>query len=231
METPRSTRTPLVRTVTAALLSLLVLGALSGVAAAHDDAGEMTITKVEQTGPTTVAVEVGLVYTGDGHLAEDATVTALLTGPEGETVGPVDLTRQGDGTSLYAAEVQVTAPGTWTVAVTSTGPTAEKSGAVEVEAAPATEPDGSTTSSTLLTEAEDEQVFTTQGSAEDQGDDAADEAEDDGRLSPVLLVVAVAVLAVLLAGGGLLVVNRRGAGSAHDHTHDGPPPPDQMPQV
>jgi len=224
------TRTVLARLVASAALLLVASVAGAGVASAHDDEGQMTVTKVEQTGPTTVAVEVGIVYSGDGHLAEEAKVSARLTGADGTVVGPVDLDRQGESTSLYAAEVQVPAPGTWTVDVSSTDPAAEATGAVEVEATPDTGTDGSTTSSTLLAAEDDEQVFTTQGGEESTDEDAdASGSDDESGVSLVLVIVVVAVAAVLLAGGGLLVVNRRGAGSAHDHTHDGPPPPDQMP--
>ena len=119
-------------TLLAALALVLVAG--TSPASAHGDEGELTLTKVEQTGPTTVSIEVGIVYEGDGHLAEDAQVSATLTGPDGATVGPVDLTRSGDTTSLYQAEVEVPAQGDWAVAVTSTEPAGEVSGSVTVAA-------------------------------------------------------------------------------------------------
>ena len=132
-------------TLLAALALVLVAG--TSPAAAHGDEGELTLTKVEQTGPTTVSIEVGIVYEGDGHLAEDAQVSATLTGPDGATVGPVDLTRSGDTTSLYQAAVEVPAQGDWAVAVTSTEPAGEVSGSVTVaaQADTATDDEPSTT--------------------------------------------------------------------------------------
>ena len=76
---------------TAAAIAALALG--TGTAAAHGDEGELTLTRLETTGPTTVEIEVGIVYEGDGHLAEDATVTASMTGPAGAAVGPLAMVR------------------------------------------------------------------------------------------------------------------------------------------
>src|SRR5690606_2855111 len=89
-------------------------------------------------------VEVGIVYTNDGHPAEEAEVAAALTGPDGTSVGPVTLERTSG--SLYSAEIDVPGPGAWQVSVTSTTPTAQGGVTVEVAessettAAPDTEP-------------------------------------------------------------------------------------------
>jgi hypothetical protein len=68
------------RRLTAILAALAALATLYAVqarpAAAHDDDGQMTVTVAEPAGPDQVRVEVGLVYTGDGHLAEEAVVSA-----------------------------------------------------------------------------------------------------------------------------------------------------------
>ena len=68
-------------------------------------------------------VEVGIVYEGDGHLAEDATVTASLTGPAGLRSVRSPWCAPVATTSLYAVSADVT-PGDWSVKVTSTDPPA-----------------------------------------------------------------------------------------------------------
>jgi hypothetical protein len=190
---------------------VLVVG--SGTAAAHGDEGEMSVTRLEQVGPTTVEVEVGIVYEGDGHLAEDAQVSATLAGPGGASVGPVQLERTGEATSLYVATVEVPAVGEWTATVTSSEPTAEASQAVTVaEQAPATTKapattvaDASTTTTEAPAEVDAEPVTATQ-SAEDE--------ESSSNLA--LLVGASLVLAVIVIGGAVLVARQRAAKDAAD---------------
>lgn len=188
---------------------VLVVG--SGTAAAHGDEGEMSVTRLEQVGPTTVEVEVGIVYEGDGHLAEEAQVSATLAGPGGASVGPVELERTGEATSLYAATVEVPSAGEWTATVTSSDPTAEASQAVTVaEQAPATTEapattaaDASTTTTEAPAEVDAEPVTATQ-SAEDE--------ESSSNLA--LLVGASLVLAVIVIGGAVLVARQRAAKDA-----------------
>ena len=211
---PRSLRSILLLpAVLAAAVALVWAGAAP--AGAHDDAGEMDVTSAVQSGPSTVRLEVGIVYVNDGHLAEDATVTAELTGPDGTTVGPVTLTRVDDSSSLYGADVQVPAAGSWAATISSTEPTATASAAIEVaeDTAPPAGEDGAdggddaeATPSTLL-EDEDEQVFTTQG-AEDA---AAEDEDDDGSSATLWIVLGVVAAVVLIGGGAVLATRRRGA--------------------
>lgn len=186
----------------------LVLVATTGTASAHSDVGELELTKFEQTGPMTVEVEVGIVYEGDGHLAEDASVSATLSGPGGATVGPVELTWAGEGSSLYAATVDVPTLGDWSVAVTSTEPSGQVDGSLTV----AEQADTTTTEATTTTVAP-EAVSEAPEPVTVDDDLAADEdaAEDDG-VSPAVIVIACLVLAALVIGGAFLVARRRGAG-------------------
>jgi hypothetical protein len=201
--------------VLSAVVALVtIVGA--GTAGAHGGEGELTVTKVEQTGPTTVAVEVGIVYENDGHLAEDASVSATLTGPDGASVGPVELARTGDTTSLYAASIEVPGPGDWKVAVTSTEPEGSAEGTVAVVA----DADTATTAAPPATEAPTTAV------AEDTTDDSdaavtaepltttAAAEDDDGGSSTGLIVGASLVLAVLVIGGAVLVARSRAAKDA-----------------
>lgn len=182
----------------------------AGTAAAHGDEGEVTLTRLEATA-TTVEIEVGIVYEGDGHLAENANVIASLTGPEGAAVGPLQLERTGETTSLYAVSTEVT-PGDWAVQVTSTEPTGEVSGTVTVvdEPVAATDQDPATDATAT---ADDPAV-----------DDGADEpvafdgeaavtgaapVQDDGGSNTALIVGLVAAAVVLIGGGVAIARNRR----------------------
>ena len=212
---------------------LVVLGVGSG-ASAHGVEGEMTMTKLEQTGPTTVHVEVGIIYDGDKEPAEDAKVEATVTDADGNAVAPVDLLRVDNRSSLYAADVEVTGPGTWTIEVTSTEPSGVADALIEVVAqdapVPGTEPttDPVETSTSVVEEGPGDQVMTTDGTAE-AAEPVTNVVETSSGENAVLLIVLGVVLVLALAAGGLLVLRRRGAGSAHDRTDDGPPPADQMP--
>lgn len=191
------------------LLAVLAVVLLVGAspAAAHGDEGELTLTKVEQTGPTTVSIEVGIVYEGDGHLAEDATVSATLTGPDGATVGPVDLTRTSDTTSLYQATVEVPAPGDWSVSVESAEPAGEVTGSVTVA-------EQADTSSTTAAPTTTEAPVTSEVAPEPvtlSEDAAADEDAEDSGLSPAVVVGACLLLAAVVIGGAFLVARSRSA--------------------
>lgn len=189
----------------AAAVSLLALAMLSPAASAHGDEGEMELTRLEQVGADRAKVEVGIVYANDGHLAEDATVSAELTHDDGTLVGPVDLLGQGEGTSLYGATVDLPAAGTWSVAVTSIGPDASVEGTlVVVDAPPTTEAPTTeapttaapTTEPPATTDADD-----TSGVSPPTDDLAA--AVDDGDGTTLLIVVLIALAVIALAGGGV----------------------------
>lgn len=198
----------------AVIVAVLGVGALP--AGAHGAEGELTLTKAEQTGPTTVEVEVGIVYANDGHLAEGADVSATLTGPDGATVGPVELTRTGETTSLYAATVDVTAVGEWSVAVTSTEPTGTTSGSVTVVEgfAPATTaPEAPATTAPPGTEAPasvDDAPTTEEASAD------GDIGDGDGFPSAAIVGASLALFAVVLVGGVLVARRRARAEAATD---------------
>lgn len=178
----------------------LVLAGTTSTAAAHSDEGELELTTFEQTGPRTVEVEVGIVY-ADEHLAEDATVTATLRGPDGATVGPVDLVRTGDTTSLYGATVELPAPGDWSVDVTSTEPTGQVAGAVTLseQATTPSQPTASTSTPTTV------------APSSLPSEPVADpDAEDDSGVSATTVVLACLVLAAIVIGGAFAVARSRG---------------------
>jgi hypothetical protein len=186
----------------------LVLVATTGPVSAHSDVGELELTAFEQTGPTTVEIEVGIVYEGDGHLAEDATVTATLSGPDGATVGPIELAWAGAGSSLYAATAEVPVIGDWTVAVTSIDPAGAVDGSLSVveQAATTTTEAPTTTSAPSTTADAPEPVTLDDELAADQ------DTADEGGVSPAVIVIACLALAALVIGGAFLVARSRGNG-------------------
>jgi hypothetical protein len=109
---------------------LLTLSLLASPALAHGDEGEMTVTVAEQSGPNAVTIEVGILYSDDGHLAEEAVVNALLTASDGTTVGPVELS--GITGARYGAEVTVHTFGEWSVVITSENPSAQAQAIITV---------------------------------------------------------------------------------------------------
>jgi hypothetical protein len=194
-------------TLLAVLVAVLV--ATTAPAWAHGDEGEVTLTKFEQTGPTTVDIEVGIVYEGDGHLAEDAKVTATLTGPGGASVGPVELARTGDDTSLYAASVEVPTSGEWNLTATAQEPEGEATGSLTVtESTPTSTVDPSTTAPPT-TEATD--ATADDGAVAITTQQDVDEEESDDGLSPAVIVGACLLLAAVVIGGAFLVARARNA--------------------
>ena len=115
---------------------LVVLLSIPALASAHSEEGEITLTKTDQIGPTTVYIQAGVVYKGDGHLAEDAQVSATLSSASGATVGPTVLT-PGESTgadsagvtaALYEATLELPSAGEWSISLTSQNPSAQTDG-------------------------------------------------------------------------------------------------------
>jgi hypothetical protein len=209
-------RASILRSVLLTGAAVLTLLAGTGVASAHGDEGELTVTKLEQVGPTTIAVEAGIVYEGDGHLAEDAEVTATLSGPGGATVGPVQLVRTGESTSLYAATVEVPAAGDWSVEVTSTEPAAEATQSISVteQAAPVS---STTTPTDDAGDAAGEDTSTTAADELDAAPVTATAADDEESSPNLTLVVGASlVLFAIVMVGAVLVARQRAAKDAAD---------------
>jgi len=176
------------------------LAALSAPAHAHGDDGVITITDASATG-TRVHVAIGLTYANDDDLATEATVSAVLTGPAGEKVGPVSLPRTGDG-AVYQADIDVPSSGSWSVEVDSTGPTAKATATVDVTAPTSTTEPVPTTAQL----APSTTLGTTTTTPASDGTTAADE-DDDGN--GVLIGVLVGAGVLLLGGAGYAVARSR----------------------
>lgn len=170
-------------------------------AGAHDDTGAMSVTATDVGDGTTIRLDVGLVYSSDGHHAGAADVTATATGPAG-SVGRVPVPHVS-GEERYTVDLVVPAPGDWTVTVTSTGPDAEGTAAVTVAAT--TVP---VTTTTLVTTTPEP---TTTEPGRDEADDLVGVTmESDPEGGRVATVAAIAVGgAAFMAIAGVVIARRR----------------------
>jgi hypothetical protein len=176
-----------------ALALVVLLAASPPPAGAHSEAGEMTVIVAEQVG-SAVRVEVGIVFTTDGRVAEEATVTATLSDPAGSTVGPQALARISGG--RYGADVPVSAGGPWTATVSSTDPAASAEQPVTVE-----EPVATTTSAPVAT-------TTTTGAPSTDLASSSTESPSGGTSPWVWVAVAVVALALAVVAGVAVGVTR-----------------------
>jgi len=207
MSTMRSLPSRALRPVLAAALAALAFALLTAApAAAHSDAGEMTVLRAEQTGPSTIEVEVGIVY-ADEHLAEEATVSVTATSGDA-TAGPVTLEGGGAGSSIYRGSLEVPSPGEWSLQLVAENPTADATATVSVVEEVAT----TTTEAPTTTAAEepDTSIDAEGPAASDDGEDAAAN-DDDDEGSSALPIVLIVVAVVLVGGGAAAVMARRRA--------------------
>ncbi len=209
--TGRSAGTLPSRLLAGLVLSAVLVAATSwfgtSPAAAHGDTGEITVTRAEQTGPNQVELEVGIVHSDDAHLASEATVSATLAGPAGDTIGPIELTQVEPESSLYAAQVDVSGPGSWAVTVESTNPTGSAQAEIDV-----VQSDETTTTETPST------TTTVEATADGTNSVTAtplDATAEDSSSDSRWLLIGAAVAAVALVAIVTLAL-RRNAGDAHD---------------
>lgn len=122
------------------VLALLLVGNVER-AAAHGDDGAMDVLASRPSGDASILIEVSIPFE-DGDLAENAVVTATLTGPDSR-IPDVPLPRTSSLTASYAADIEVPRPGTWLIALRSTSPVAEATVQVQVRGdSAATAPEG-----------------------------------------------------------------------------------------
>lgn len=201
-----------------AIVMTLTVGA--DLAGAHGDTGEVTVTRAEQSGPDRIDLEVGIVYGDDGHIAADATVTATLLGPSGDSIGPVTLQRVDPNSSLFAGEVEVSGPGSWTVQIDSANP--EGATSAEVDVLQDAAGDTTTTEAPASTEApaNTEAPATTEAPVDGAADEPLDAVADDGSTGgdDRWLLIGAAVAAVALVGIVTLALRRNGDGVPDDDT-------------
>lgn len=200
---------------TVAIAALLTV--FGGNAAAHSDGGSMQIITLEQTGPLTVTIEAGVTFANDGHLAADAAVQATLSGPGGESIGPIALQGGGEGSGLYLAEVVLPAPGPWSAEVTSSNPSARADGEVQVSAEAGGTPDvppGAVTDQPVDPEVStlDAPTATAPAGGSDVDDIAEGRAVDgDGDTAEdrSIGIIVIAVGVVVVIAGAVFAISRR----------------------
>ena len=98
------------------------VGAAAGVDAAHDGVGVLAVEARQPASALEVGYVVRLSWSGDGHPANGAVVTAHVVGTEG-FVAPTTLVPH-DADGRYAGTLAFPGPGVWTVRFTSKGPEA-----------------------------------------------------------------------------------------------------------
>lgn len=97
-------------------------GAAAEADATHDGVGVLVVEARQPVSPLEVGYVVRLSWSGDGHPANGATVTAHVVGTEG-IVAPTTLVPH-DADGRYAGTLAFPGPGVWTVRFASIGPDA-----------------------------------------------------------------------------------------------------------
>jgi hypothetical protein len=216
-------------------MALVTLGA--NPAPAHEGAGTLVVLSATPTDASSVRYEVSLVFTADGHPANDSTVTAVID-PAPDGFLPVTLER-ADADGVYAGVVTFPAPGDWVVRFTAVTPAATVETTQPIAppvttTTPTTPPPDPTTTATTgtslappVTDTPDTGAPATDGGATEAGiattpgtaagDDDSSLAEipgtendsGDGGGTATAVVAVVAVVAVAGAAVILLRARRR----------------------
>jgi hypothetical protein len=181
-------RLTLAALVTAA--ALLAAGP-AGPAGAQEDSGEIELEAVHPAGQSLHFI---VRVTESGDPANDASVTAEAVSVSGESLAPVDLTRDDDD-GHYSGPIEFPSAGLWTVSFTSTNPDGTLEVDQEVELSPTTSA-GSDNQVTVGTEGE----FAPEDDGTGGSGQAADEGGDEEDGLPVWLIVLAAVVVI---GGAL----------------------------
>jgi len=196
--------------------SALLLAAPAGPAGAQEGSGEITLEAVHPAGSSLHFI---VRVTDDGDAANDASVTAAAVSLSGESLDPVDLTRDDDD-GHYSGPVEFPSAGLWTVRFTSTNPDATLEQTQEVDVSAGTVPDGG--SGATVEETDPDGDF----AAEDDGtgDSAQAEGDEEEEGIPIWLVILAAVVVI----GGVvaaLALRSRGPGSPGDGGDEAEPEP------
>lgn len=175
-----------------AAAALLAAGP-AGPASAQESEGEIELEAVHPAGQSLhfiVRVSEG------GDPANDASVTAAAESLSGESLTPVDLTRDDDD-GRYSGPVEFPSAGLWTVRFTSTNPDATLEVDQEVELSPSTTAGSGDDQVTVGTEGTGGE-FAPEDDGTGDSAQAADDGEDTGL--PIWLIVLAAVVVI----GGVL---------------------------
>ena len=184
-------------------------------AAAHEGGGTLTVESAESTDSGSVRYVVRLIWNNDGHpaAAADTTMTAVPVGADGTAQTPVTLDPVDDD-GRFAATVEFSSPGAWTVRFTAITPEATLEVPQQIDPPPTT-----TSTAAPSTTSSEAGVPTT-------ATDAPEDEDEDGEASKAGTIVFVAVMLVLAAGAialGRRQRQRRQAGTETSETTEGQP--------
>lgn len=160
-------------------------------AAAHEGGGTLTVESAESTDSGSVRYVVRLIWNNDGHpaAAADTTMTAVPVGADGTAQTPVTLDPVDDD-GRFAATVEFSSPGAWTVRFTAITPEATLEVPQQIDPPPTT-----TSTAAPSTTSSEAGVSTTATDAPEDEDE-----DEDGEASKAGTIVFVAVMLVLAAG-------------------------------
>lgn len=197
-------------------VAVAVLGPASP-AAAHEGGGTLTVESAEPTDTGSVRYVVRLIWNNDGHpaAAADTTMTVVPVGADGTAQTPVTL-EPVDDDGRFAATVEFSSPGAWTVRFTAITPEATLEVAQQIDPPPTT----TSTAAPSTTSSEAGVPTTATDAPEDEDED------EDGEASKAGTIVFVAVMLVLAAGAialGRRQRQRRQAGTEASETTEGQP--------
>ncbi|UDY35418.1 FixH family protein [Dermatobacter hominis] len=197
----------------AALVALVPGLVAAPTAGAHGDEGVLSVVSATPSG-TSSTVTVQLVYEGDGHPVDGATVTVVADDGAGATIDPVPM-GPGSAPGQYTATVVYPSAGTWNLRVTAVSPAATLTLTQDVTADPgvaapsstadpATDDDvtGSPTTAQIGEAANDEAPETEPAAAED---------EDEGS-SPLPWILGGLAVVVCVGLGVVFVLRGRDQG-------------------
>lgn len=204
-----------------AAAALLAAGP-SGPAGAQEGEGEIELEAVHPAGQSLHFI---VRVTESGDPANDASVTAAAVSVSGESLTPVDLTRDDDD-GRYSGPVEFPSAGLWTVRFTSTNPDGTLEVDQEVELSPSTTAGSGDNQVTVGTEGTGEGEFAPEDDGTGDSAQAADEGGDEEEGLPIWLIVLAAVVVI---GGALaaLALRSKPPASPGDGTegHESEPEP------
>jgi YtkA-like len=183
-----------------AAAALLAAGP-SAPAGAQEYTGEIELEAVHPAGQSLHFI---VRVTDGGDPANDASVTAEAVSLSGESLTPVDLTRDDDD-GRYSGPIEFPSAGLWTVRFTSTNPDGVLEVDQEVELSPSTVPGGDD-QVTVGTEGTSEGGFAPEDDGTGDSAQPADEGEGDEEGLPIWLI---ALAAVVVIGGALAALALR----------------------
>lgn len=184
-------------------------------AAAHEGGGTLTVESAESTDSGSVRYMVRLIWNNDGHpaAAADTTMTVVPVGADGTAQTPVTLDPVDDD-GRFAATVEFSSPGAWTVRFTAITPEATLEVPQQIDPPP-------TTTSTAAPS-----TTSSEAGAPTTATDAPEDEDEDGEASKAGTIVFVAVMLVLAAGAialGRRQRQRRQGGTETSETTEGEP--------